>query len=447
MSRSARSAPMTAGRLCSSAAMASPLRPPGADLQRDDAERLHQRRRLVRRHFRRTRDRGVTIDGRPVRWRPCLGRVAPPNYGTEPRRAHHVRPPVRPLCRGGWLPMPRDRVLRQRHPPVPAPAVELQWVNQGFAAPCSARAARWISKIPPFVADWRRLRRRRTQQACRSLGRVAPGHLQRLPAFRFARLRTSAWPWIYGDAFGTSDDRAEQRARLPSVQQVMLQRWADGDFIGDWAAATPPKTLRRGDTAAAAGDAGQGRAAFLPRRRFPSGLRDDLAGEPCLDFEKPFRFRLRPGANRSLTTAPALPRRSHWSRAVRSSSRGPESISRGWRLPWQGDTAFCRSGYPPPASTPTYRRSGPRAFPIRCLPRRLRVVMDCARPARFASPLSITVQFGIAACHRHRRAMMKMVADFAHMGVVEARQGIPFDPDFPAMIYVESVPDRIASKP
>jgi hypothetical protein len=39
-------------------------------------------------------------------------------------------------------------------------------------------------------------------------------------------------------------------------------------------------------------------------------------------------------------------------------------------------------------------------------------------------------------------AMMKMVAHFADMGVVEARAGIPYDPDFPAVIYVESIPTR-----
>jgi hypothetical protein len=39
-------------------------------------------------------------------------------------------------------------------------------------------------------------------------------------------------------------------------------------------------------------------------------------------------------------------------------------------------------------------------------------------------------------------AMMKMVAHFADMGVVEAREGIPYDPDFPTVIYVESIPTR-----
>ena len=39
-------------------------------------------------------------------------------------------------------------------------------------------------------------------------------------------------------------------------------------------------------------------------------------------------------------------------------------------------------------------------------------------------------------------AMMHMVAHFADMGVVEARDGIQFDPDFPAVIYVESIPPR-----
>jgi hypothetical protein len=37
------------------------------------------------------------------------------------------------------------------------------------------------------------------------------------------------WPWLYGDAFGSSTPTSPRNVLdLPAVQQVMLQRWANG---------------------------------------------------------------------------------------------------------------------------------------------------------------------------------------------------------------------------
>ena len=46
---------------------------------------------------------------------------------------------------------------------------------------------------------------------------------------------------LYGDAFGSSTPSSSLNVlALPAVQQVMLRRWANGDFIGDWDANTTP---------------------------------------------------------------------------------------------------------------------------------------------------------------------------------------------------------------
>ncbi|HTV43675.1 MAG TPA: hypothetical protein VMF05_00030, partial [Stellaceae bacterium] len=75
------------------------------------------------------------------------------------------------------------------------------------------------------------------------------------------------------------------------------------------------------------------------------------------------------------------------------------------------------------------------------------IVMDTTRPrsVRLAA-LNNRLQWTRALPTDAVEAMLQMVAHFADMGVVEARQGIPYDPDFPAVIYVESIPPhRVAA--
>ena len=91
-----------------------------------------------------------------------------------------------------------------------------------------------------------------------------------------------AWPWIYGDAYGSfAADSPDNNLPLPAVQETLLRQWVEGDFVADWPPKVPPPAYDRpGPARRAPGDAGQGRAAFLPRRCVSSRLRDDLADAP-----------------------------------------------------------------------------------------------------------------------------------------------------------------------
>jgi hypothetical protein len=124
--------------------------------------------------------------------------------------------------------------------------------------------------------------------------------------------------------------------------------------------------------------------------------------------------------------------------------QGPGTISRWMALPWQGDTAFCRSGYVGYAVSfdPYVPAFWPARVPNQVLTEDdYRIVMDTARPrAERLAAFNNRAHWTRALPTDVVAAMMKMVADFAHMGVVEARPGIPFDPDFPAVIFVESIP-------
>jgi hypothetical protein len=112
-------------------------------------------------------------------------------------------------------------------------------------------------------------------------------------------------------------------------------------------------------------------------------------------------------------------------------------------LPWQGDTAFCRSGYPP-GFDPYVPSFWPARVPNQVLTEDdYKVVMDAGLPRDVRLAALNNRQWWTRGLPTTAvEAMMKMVAHFADMGVVEAREGIPYDPDFPAVIYVESIASR-----
>jgi hypothetical protein len=110
-------------------------------------------------------------------------------------------------------------------------------------------------------------------------------------------------------------------------------------------------------------------------------------------------------------------------------------------LPWQGDTAFCRSGY-----NPEYDPYVPTFWAAR-VPNQVlteedyETVMDTQRTR--AERL---------AAYNHRPSwlraiddgavadvMMRMIAEFGALGIVEPRPGPKDDPDFPETIYVETL--------
>jgi hypothetical protein len=264
--------------------------------------------------------------------------------------------------------------------------------------------------------------------------------------FDTAAFEPRLWPWLYGDAFGSSTPSSPLNVlALPAVQQVMLRRWANGDFIGDWDAnTTPPHEI--GDVPLAAQPAMLDQAAlhFCLADAFHPGCEMTWPVRHTSIFEKPFRFRLQArgqpasdygsGLTPAIAMAPGGP----------LFEQGPGTISRWMALPWQGDTAFCRSGYP--GYSTSFDPYVPTFWPAR-VPNQVLTAEDYA----VVMDLSRSREERLAAFNNRASwnrglptdvasAMMKMVADFAHMGVVEARPGIPFDPDFPAVIWVESIP-------
>lgn len=121
-------------------------------------------------------------------------------------------------------------------------------------------------------------------------------------------------------------------------------------------------------------------------------------------------------------------------------AQGPGDLSRWMALPWQGDTAFCRSGY-----DPDYDPYLPSFWPAR-VPNQVltaddyAIVIDTSLPrAQRLAAFSRRAKWLRALTGPAPQQMMQMIAGFGAMGIVEARPGITNDPDFPAVIFVESL--------
>lgn len=388
----------------------------------------------------------VSINGRAVPVDHAWVVVAPPNYGSDVigwRTMYDLL--VDTYVGNGWLPMPQTVSFANDILPFLRRLSHLQWVNKGFAAlfgkggPMDFENAAFVVKLARAPAPGQR---NTPADLWAELRRAV---LNAFRPFGTTSYEPRLWPWLYGDAYGSSTaDSPLNVLSLPAVQQVMLQRWVDGDFVGDWDPdKLPPRSIDKVPLAAQPAMLDKAALHFCLADAFHPGCEMTWPVRHPSMYEKPFRFRLRPPGEpepdygSSLTPAIALQPGGPLYEQM------PGSISRWMALPWQGDTAFCRSGYPP-SFDPYVPSFWPARVPNQVLTEDdYKVVMDTTQPRDVRLAAFNNRAFWTRGLPRNVvDAMMKMVAQFADMGVVEAREGFPFDPDFPPVIYVESIPPK-----
>ena len=125
----------------------------------------------------------------------------------------------------------------------------------------------------------------------------------------------------------------------------------------------------------------------------------------------------------------------------------PGGLTRWMALPWQGDTAFCRSGYERDFDPylPTF---WPARVPNQVLTEEsYQVAIDTTKPLdeRIAAYHSrahwlralIKDGAGVAV------VMQRMIKQFGDLGVVEARDGAHDVPELPDVMFVENIPQHI----
>jgi hypothetical protein len=376
----------------------------------------------------------VRIGGRELQVAPAWVVVAPPNYGPQQKAVRTMYALMTDVAiRSGQLPVPTRPSFTKDVLPIFQAMCDLQWVNAGFAAafgygmPQHFVAPDLLCKLSQPGKTYAQLRR-------------TVANAFRNPEYRDSSMRP--WPWLYGDAMDLpmpSIPRA--MSSLTPTQLAILERWADGVFEADY------------DPTASA--AGRQEIARLPLHEQPAML-DRAALEFCLAdafhpgcemtwtvrhasmYSEPYRWRHRavddpePDYGKTLTPEDAC--------SFNGPLYGqfPGSVTRWMAIPWQTDTASCRSGY-----NPEYDPYLPTFWPARVPNQVLSAdnyarVMDTTLPReqRLAA-FNDRQDWDRTLGEGYVQQLQTMVSHFDRQGIVAVREGIASDPDFPPTMQVE----------
>src|SRR5215213_10479066 len=317
----------------------------------------------------------------------------------------------------------------------------LQWVNQGYATQFGA-GGRYNFADPILIAR------------LADNSKDAANTEVRLQIFNMFREYTRdgkspvPWPWEYGDAMDVPPaDTPRQNVAISATQYQMLQKWANGDFIADWDPKAKPAPGTLSDVPLAQQPEMLDRAAlsFCLADAFHPGCELTWPMRHATLYMSPFRVRHR---------APDDPEPNYGSRLTQEMvlkpngalyGQGPGTLTRWMAVPWQTDTASCRSGYYA-GFGPRYDPFVPTFWPAR-VPNHVltetdyEIVTDATKPHderlrafnRRAMWLRVLSQ-------NYLEAIDEMIHKFGKLGVVETRPGVEGDPVLPEVMLVESKP-------
>ncbi len=385
----------------------------------------------------------VVLGGRSIACEPAWVVVAPPNYAPDVkgwRTMYDLRVDV--ARREGLLPLPECPSFTHDILPILQRLSGLQWVNAGFASFFGFGGAldfesqtdliRKLANPPTKVTSggqteisdpYQELRRTITNSFRRAMaGDADPG----------------TWPWIYGDGFGTGPTLApSENLELPTTWAWLLDQWVEGDFIADWdESQVPARHLDEVPT--------QQQPAMLDRAALDFCLAD--AFHPGCELTWPMR-------HQSMFTSPLRirhaegPAPSYGDRLTPEIAlsvggplygQRPGDLTRWMALPWQMDTAFCRSGY-----DTDYDPYLPTFWPAR-VPNQVLSKDDY----EIATDRNRSRTERIAAFHDRSSwlrqlpqgvepAAMWMVEHFDRQGIVVRQDGATEDPELPRSMWVE----------
>jgi hypothetical protein len=158
-------------------------------------------------------------------------------------------------------------------------------------------------------------------------------------------------------------------------------------------------------------------------------------------YDKPFRIRHRPAGQPEPDYGASLNQHSALQPNGPVYAQSPGDLTRWMAIPWQGDSASCRSGYDKEFDLylPTF---WPARVPNQVLTEEdyQTVINTALPPEQRLAAFNHRADWERAIFHGSDvEIMTKMVAHFGAMGIVEQRPGVKGDPDFPEIMYVESL--------
>jgi hypothetical protein len=377
----------------------------------------------------------VNFQGKALHVVPAWIVVAPPNYGPSQKSVRTMWDLMRDTAiRAKMLPAVTRPSFNTDIRPIFERLSRLQWVNAGFAG----------------AFGWGGPNNYSTAEALARFSQNNPNdeEMRRTIANQFRNFTVDAWspkpwPWQYGDAMNVPATHSpRQNSALSDTQLELLQQWANGNFDSDY---VPLQPLSIDDVPL------QQRGDMLDRASLEFCLAD--AFHPGCEMTWPMRqaslymapFRIAHAAEGFVEPQyGAVMNPSEMLGLLPYGPLGPQvsgGITRWMALPWQTDTASCRSGY-----TKKYDPYLPTFWPAR-VPNQIltlanyNIVMDPERPladrlTAFAQRVAWSRPLGGGV---YTSQINNMINNFWEMGVIEERPG-PGDPNFPPSLEVENLP-------
>jgi len=385
----------------------------------------------------------VLLDGRPLEVTLAWVVVAPPNYGPQRKSVRTMWDLMRDTAiKAGTLPRPARPSFTHDILPIFLRLAGLQWVNAGFAAGfgwqglvdlASPAAIARLADNGPSGAEYRKA--------------IA----NQFRNFTVDSWSPVPWPWLYGDAMNIpAAQTPRQHAALSDTQLWFLEQWAAGTFTADYDPhAKPPRTIEDVPLAEQGDMLTRGALEFCLADAFHPGCEMTWPMRAASLYMAPFRVAhapegwIAPSLGEVLTSdSVTIPNGPLYGQV-------PGGLTRWMAVPWQTDTASCRSGY-----DKTYDPYVPSFWPARVpnevLTReKYDIAVDPSRPlaerrAAFANRAAWIDPLGDTS---YTDQINNMIAHFDHLGVVEVRDGPPGDV-FPTYIEVEDqhkpIPDVMA---
>jgi len=365
--------------------------------------------------------------------------VAPPDYAPQQKSVRTMWDLMRDLfVSTGKLAAPAVPSFQDDIRPIFERLSNLQWVNAGFAA-----AFGWDGSTPFSRDEWM-ARLASPSENRKEWRNVIYNQFRQFERDAWA---PSPWPWLYGDAMAIPPaDTPRQNCALSNLQLRFLKQWAAGEFTADYAPGkTPPQSLAEVDVALQPDTLLRAAMEFCLADAFHPGCEMTWPMRQASMYSAPFRLAHRPPG---------------WVEPDYGAVLTPDNISspcsaqiaggvtRWMAVPWQTDTASCRSGY-----QSDYDPYVPTFWPAR-VPNQVmsklaydtvmnREVPVDDRLAAFARRAAWIRPLGNIS---YEEQINNMIADLAQVGVVEVRPGPTDVSGFPAFLQVENLPPPTAGK-